>query len=67
MNEKKMNYTEAFGELQEIVRKMENADISIDELSEKIKRASLLIKICKDKLLKTEEEINIPDFDTGTP
>ena len=59
MNEKKMNYTEAFEELQEIVRKMENADISIDELSEKIKRASLLIKICKDKLLKTEEEINV--------
>ena len=58
MNEKNLNYTEAFEELQEIVNKMENADISVDELSEKIKRASLLIKICKDKLLKTEEEIN---------
>ena len=50
-------YTEAFEELQEIVRQMENADISVDDLSEKIKRASLLIKICKDKLTKTEEEV----------
>ena len=58
MQEKKLTYTEAYEELQEIVKKMENADISIDELSEKIKRASLLIKICKDKLFKTEEEIN---------
>jgi len=58
MKEKKLNYTEAFEELQEIIKKMENADISVDELSEKIKRASLLIKICKDKLFKTEEEIN---------
>lgn len=54
----KLTYTEAFEELQEIVKKMENADISVDDLSEKIKRASLLIKLCKDKLTKTEEEIN---------
>ena len=58
MKEQNINYTEAYEELQEIVKKMENADISVDELSEKIKRAALLIKICKDKLLKTEEEIN---------
>ena len=53
-----LTYTEAYEELQEIVKQMENAAISVDELSDKIKRASLLIKICKDKLLMTEEEIN---------
>jgi Exonuclease VII small subunit len=53
-----LTYTEAYEELQEIVKQMENAAISVDELSDKIKRASLLIKICKDKLLTTEEEIN---------
>ena len=58
MKEEKTNYTEAFEELQSIVTKMETAEISVDELSEKIKRASTLIKICKDKLFKTEEEIN---------
>ncbi|MDL2311384.1 exodeoxyribonuclease VII small subunit [Bacteroidales bacterium OttesenSCG-928-B11] len=59
MSTKKENltYSEAFDELQTIVKKMENADISVDELSEKIKRASFLIKLCKDKLTKTEKEI----------
>lgn len=53
----KMDYTTAFNELQNIVKDMENADISVDELAEKIKRCTLLIQICKDKLSKTEEEI----------
>lgn len=53
-----LTYTEAYKELQEIIRQMENADITVDELSEKIERASFLISICKDKLLRTEEEIN---------
>lgn len=53
-----ITYTEAFNELQEIVRQMENADISVDDLSNNIKKATQLIKICKDKLNKTEEEVN---------
>lgn len=55
---KEITYTEAFEELQEIVHKMENADISVDELSDNIKKATQLIKICKDKLTKTEKEVN---------
>lgn len=51
-------YSEAFEELQSIVKKMENAEISVDELSTMIQRASLLITICKDKLTKTEEEVS---------
>ncbi len=58
MPKSQMTYTDAYQELQEIVQKMENADISVDELSQKIERASQLIQICKDKLTKTEEEIN---------
>ena len=50
-------YTEALAELQQIVSEMENADISVDELSDKIKRCTVLIKLCKDKLTKTEAEI----------
>ena len=52
------NYTEAFEELQEIVSEIEGGDISVDELSNKIKRAALLIKICKDKLTATEGDVN---------
>lgn len=56
--DKEISYTEAFKQLHDIVQKMENADISIDDLTENIKEASRLIRICKDKLTKTEEEVN---------
>lgn len=52
------NYTEAFKELQEIVTEIEQGEISVDELSEKVKRASFLITICKNKLATTEEDVN---------
>ena len=51
-------YSEAFEELQEIVGEIENGEISVDELSEKVKRAAVLIKICKDKLAATEGDVN---------
>lgn len=54
----KTTYTQAITELEEIVSEIENEDIGVDELSEKVKRASVLIKICKDKLHKTEEEVS---------
>ena len=57
MAKETITYTEALEELQQIVREMENADIPVDELSDKIKRCTVLIKMCKDKLTKTEAEI----------
>lgn len=54
---KEPNYTEAFEELQEIVLEIEQGEISVDELSEKVKRAAVLIKICKTKLTSTEEDV----------
>ncbi|WP_029035886.1 exodeoxyribonuclease VII small subunit [Salinimicrobium xinjiangense] len=53
----KITYTEAFEELQQIVRELENAEISIDELDTRVKRASTLLKICKEKLHKTEQNV----------
>jgi exodeoxyribonuclease VII small subunit len=54
---KEQNYTEAFDELQEIVLEIEQGEISVDELSEKVKRAAILIKICKAKLTNTEQDV----------
>lgn len=56
--EKKQKYADAIDELEKILSEMENEEISVDQLSEKVKRASELIKFCRDKLFKTEEEIN---------
>jgi len=54
---KEMKYEAAFAELQSIVRKMENDELDIDQMTEQLKRAQQLIKLCKDKLTKTDEEI----------
>lgn len=52
------SYSQAIEELENIVTEIENEDISVDELSEKVKRAAELIRICKAVLYKTEEEVN---------
>ena len=54
----KVNYKEAFEELQKIVSEIEQGEISVDELADKVKRAAQLIKICKTKLTTTEEDVN---------
>jgi exodeoxyribonuclease VII small subunit len=56
--EKKLSYTDAMKELEAIVAEIEEGEITIDTLSEKVKRASELIKICKNKLASTEEDVN---------
>ena len=53
-----MKYEECIKELESIVNKIENGELDIDEMSANIKHAQELIKACKDKLTKTEEEIN---------
>jgi len=57
--EKQKTYQDAFEELQHLVCKMENAEIPVDELAEMIKRATLLINVCKKKLTDTEEEVKL--------
>lgn len=52
------SYTEAFEELQQIVSEIEDGQISVDTLSEKVSRAAALIKICKQKLSETEDNVN---------
>lgn len=52
------NYQSAFEELKTIVADIEQGEISVDQLSEKVKRATHLIKICKAKLTATEEDVN---------
>lgn len=53
-----INYNDAFKELQSIVSEIEQGEITVDELSEKVRRAALLIKVCKAKLTRTEEDVS---------
>lgn len=56
MNEN-MKYEEALAQLETIVRKMENNEYTIDELTVQLKTAQQLIKLCRDKLTKAEADL----------
>ena len=57
MTKKKITYKEAVNEIEEILEQMESEELDVDELSDKVKRVSYLIKVCKDRLHQTEEEV----------
>lgn len=50
-------YETAMRQLEDIATKMENGELDIDSLSEQLKTAQKLIKLCKDKLTKTDADI----------
>ncbi|WP_278817961.1 exodeoxyribonuclease VII small subunit [Leyella stercorea] len=54
---KEQKYEAAMRQLEGIAAKMENGELDIDSLSEQLKIAQKLIKQCKDKLTKTDEDI----------
>lgn len=56
--EQAQTYEEAYKELTEIAAEIENETISVDQLAQKVKRASELIKVCQAKLREAETEVN---------
>jgi len=57
MATKTVSYNEAISEIEEILDKIENEELDVDELAEKVKRVSALLKICKEKLQSTNEQV----------
>ena len=53
-----MKYEAAMAQLEGIVRKMESNELDLDEIAAQLKAAQRLIKFCKDKLSKTEDEVS---------
>ncbi|MCI6235012.1 MAG: exodeoxyribonuclease VII small subunit [Prevotella sp.] len=53
-----ITYEKAMKEIEDIADKMERREYTIDELTEKLARAQQLIIFCREKLVKTDEEIN---------
>lgn len=54
---KDIKYEEAISELEAIVDKMEKGSLDVDSMVGELKKAQQLIKLCKNKLTKTDEEI----------
>jgi len=56
MSKKELSYKEAYSRLEQIQSLIESNQLDVDDLSEKLKEASALLKICKDKLFLADEE-----------
>lgn len=57
MATKKITYEQAMKRLEEIVDRIDRNESDLDSLTEQLKEAQTLIKFCRDKLYKTDEEI----------
>ncbi|MDE6290803.1 MAG: exodeoxyribonuclease VII small subunit [Muribaculaceae bacterium] len=57
MQKKEMKYSEAIAELESITARMQSPECDIDSLAALTSRALDLLKICKEKLFKTDEEV----------
>ena len=47
---KSITYKEALRTLEEIIDELQGEDVDVDELSQKVKTATELIKVCKEKI-----------------
>ena len=52
-----ITYDSAIKEIEDILQKIESGELSVDGLTEKVKRVASLLEICQKKLKTTEKEI----------
>ena len=57
MTKEPKSYTEAISEIDKIVSLLNEDTVSVDTLTEKVHRAAELIDYCKQKLQKTDKEV----------
>lgn len=57
VTKKKETYSQAMDRLEKIVSQIDNNELDIDMLADKIKEANEIIKFCSDKLTKADQEI----------
>lgn len=58
MNNEEKTYKQAYQELQNILKDLENNETDVDVLSEKLQQANELIEYCKQRLAKIEVDVD---------
>ncbi len=53
----KLSYNEAFSKLKQILERIKNDDMDVDNLSAEVKQATELIALCKSKLQQGDQEL----------
>lgn len=53
-----MTYDEAAGQIDAILARLRDEQMSVDELAAEVERATGLIAFCRERLRKTEEQVD---------
>jgi len=58
-------YADAIAELDEILAELERDDVDVDHLADRVRRASELVRICRDRISASKLEVEqiVADFD----
>ena len=52
-----VGYADAMAELDRILRELEDDSIDVDRLSDRVRRAAELIRLCRDRITRTRAEV----------
>ena len=50
-------YAESMAELERILNELEDDSIDVDRLADRVRRASVLIRLCRERILATRTEV----------
>jgi exodeoxyribonuclease VII small subunit len=51
-------YADAIGELEEILEELEGDQLDVDVLAERVRRASELVKVCRERIARAQADVN---------
>lgn len=57
-NQTPKSYSEAIAEVEKILARFGDGTLDVDTLAAEVKRATELIKMCRERLVKAENEVN---------
>jgi exodeoxyribonuclease VII small subunit len=67
LEEPEPGYASALGELEQILRELEGDSIDVDHLGERVRRAAVLIRLCRSRIDAARLEIEqvVAELDRG--
>ncbi len=57
MAKQQITYNDAIAEIEDIIARIENEELDVDDMAQKVKRVSFLLNLCREKLKTTEAEV----------
>ena len=56
-DDQEIGYEDAVTELEEILNELSDDDVDVDHLAERVKRATELVKVCRDRIASARLEV----------